>query len=141
MALKITPEQLQEIAATSFGPVYTSAMSSTVIRVAVGGAVSLIAVRLGITMDDAATQGWVDTILSIVVLASVIIARVKSKGASITTLQQAVADYAPMLRSAEPPVRKQLLQLVEERNPKLHAAIITQFPDLVSGLPPDGPKN
>lgn len=141
MALKISPEQLQEIASTSFGPVYTSAMSSTVIRVAVGGAVSLIAVRLGITMDDAATQGWVDTILSIVVLASVIIARVKSKGASITTLQQAVADYAPMLRSAEPPVRKHLLQLVEERNPKLHAAIITQFPDLVSGLPPDGPKN
>ena len=141
MALKISPEQLQEIASTSFGPVYTSAMSSTVIRVAVGGAVSLIAVRLGITMDDAATQGWVDTILSLVVLVSVIVARVKSKGASITTLQQAVADYAPMLRSAEPPVRKHLLQLVEERNPKLHAAIITQFPDLVSGLPPDGPKN
>lgn len=134
--IKITDAQLKEIAATNFGKVYTNPMSSWVIRVAVGGLVTLIGLRLGVTLDDVQTQAWVDLGAGLLVIASMVFARFKSQGASIKTAQQVLTEYLPILQSAEPTVRASILQVIRERNPKVYDLLVQQKIGL---LPPPGP--
>lgn len=140
MAIQLTPKQLEEVASSNFGSVYTNPLSSMVVRTAVLGILAFLVKQFGWSMDDAAMQGWVDTILAVSVLALVIWARVKSKGMSITTLQDAVNDYLPMFQQATPAVRTHLLQVLQKQNPKVYEHLTTQYPDLIRNASSTGPN-
>lgn len=129
--LQVTNSQLQEIANTSFGKVYTSPLSSWVIRTALIGIVTLVSTKLGFTFSDAETQGWVDLAITLSFLGAVIWVRVKSQGASIKTVEQAVQEYLPMLMTQSPLVRQRLLGLLEKNQPAVFKALTIQQPDLI----------
>lgn len=128
---QVTNAQLQEIANTNFGKVYTSPLSSWVIRTALLGIVTLVSTKFGFTFSDVETQGWVDLVLSLSIIGAMIWARVKSQGASIKTVEQAVQEYLPMLMTQSPLVRQRLLSLLEKNQPVVFKALTIQQPDLI----------
>ncbi len=133
--IQVTPKQLQEIAATNFGTVYTNPLSSWVVRTVLMSVVTLVAARLNITIDDAQTQGWVDLVLALSCLGVVLVARFKSQGASIKTAQQVLLDYLPVLQAASPAARAHLASIIKEKNPKVYDLIAKSRADLLLAPP------
>lgn len=123
-APKQAPEQMLEEA--GLGGLYTSPLSSKVIRWAIGAAIALLCSKVfKYTASDAQMQDWVELGAGLLSLALIAYHRFKSSH-TIMSLQDATTLFVARFATIEDRVAKRdVLSALQQKNPKLYANVQT----------------